>query len=264
MWLIEPFKELYKYRIMIQQTTFNEIKARYAGSYLGIAWAVVYPILFLSCYALVYIYVFNVRFNMFNTNEYVVLIFCGLIPFIGFQEAISYGVSCVISNVSLMKNTLFPIELVPAKTIFAAQTTQLSGMIMIIIALAFLNKLSIWTLFFIILWILQIMFDLGLVWFLSGLNVIFRDLQNMIGIIILILMMISPIAYPIDMVPDNLRPFLKANPLYYMISSYQDVLMFGRLPRMNSFLPFLIMSFVTFILGYWFFIKIKKVFADNV
>lgn len=262
--LSEPFIKLYKNRNMLYQTTINEIKARYAGSFLGIAWAALYPILFLGCYAIMYIYVFNVRFNMFNTNEYVILIFCGLIPFLGFQESIASGTSCVVANVGLMKNTLFPIELVPVKTVLASQSTQVFGMIMLLVSVSVLGKISIFTFLFIILWILQIMFSLGLVWILSSLNVIFRDLQNMIGIILLLLMMISPIAYPVNMVPENLRIFLKINPLYYIISSYQDVLMFGRLPKMSSIVPFAIMAFVTFMVGYHFFTKMKRVFADNV
>jgi lipopolysaccharide transport system permease protein len=262
--VFEPFIKLYKNRNMIFQTAKNDIKARYAGSLLGIIWAMLYPILFLGCYAIMYIYVFNVRFNLFNTNEYVILIFCGLVPFLGFQEAIASGTSCVVANVNLMKNTLFPIELIPVKSVVASQTTQVSGMIMILIAVSALGKFSVFTLLFIVLWILQMMFSLGLVWILSSLNVIFRDIQNMISIVLLLIMMISPIAYPVDMVPQNLKIFLKINPLYYIISSYQDVLMFGRMPKLTTILPFIIMSFGTFIIGYHFFIKMKKVFADNV
>lgn len=264
MWLFKPFELLIKYRNMLLQTTSNEIKARYAGSFLGLTWAVLYPLLFLGCYAAVFVFVYNVRFDIFNTNDYIALIFCGLIPFLGFAEALQSGISSVTSNVNLMKNTLFPIELVPVKTLFAGQTTQAAGLGLLLIALAFLGKLSLWTPFFIVLWILQIMFSLGVVWILSSVNVVVRDLQNMISVIVLLLMMISPIAYPVEMVPENLRPFLAANPLYYIISTYQDVLMFGRFPRLEVFLPFVILSFVTFILGYWFFTKMKRVFADNV
>lgn len=263
-WLVKPFKVLFYYRNIIKQTSYNDIKARYAGSLLGLAWAALYPMLFLGCYAIIYIYIFNVRFQMFNTNEYVILIFVGLIPFIAFQDAVSFGVGCVVENASLMKNTLFPIELIPVKTIFSTQTTQISGFILLLIALGFLGKLTIWTPFFIVMWILQTMFNIGLAWILSSLNVIFRDLKNIVAIIIILLMMISPIAYPVEMVPTNLQPLLKANPLYYIISSYQDVLMFGRFPKLETFIPFLIISLSTFILGYWFFMKMKRVFVDNV
>lgn len=262
--IFKPFGVLYQNRNMIKQTTINDIKARYAGSFFGLAWSVLYPVLFLGCYAIIYLYVFKIRFAVLNSQEYVVLIFCGLIPFISVNDAMASGTPCVVSNVNLMKNTLFPIEFVPVKTVFSGQTTYLAGMIMVLAALGFIGKLTLWAPFFILLWMLQLMFNIGLVWFLSSLNVVFRDLQTIINILIIILMMISPIAYPVSMVPDNLRPFLQINPLYYIISSYQDVLMFGRFPRLTIFVPFVVMSLASFILGYWFFIKMKRVFADNV
>lgn len=255
---------LNKYKNMIIQTALNEIKARYAGSILGLIWVILYPMLFLGAYACIYIYVFNVRFNLFNTNEYVVLIFCGLIPFLGFSESLSSGISSVTSNSTLMKNTLFPIELIPVKTLIASQTTQAAGFILLIIALGALGKLSIYTPLFLLLWLLQMMFTLGVVWIISSLNVIIRDLQNIISVVIMFLMMVSPIAYPVEMIPENLQPFLALNPLYYIIISYQDVLMFGRFPTGMIFYKFMAFSIITFAAGYWFFTKMKKVFADNV
>ncbi|MHB8073346.1 ABC transporter permease [Desulfosporosinus fructosivorans] len=262
--LLEPLRLLYRYRNMIKQTSFNDIKARYAGSLLGLAWAALYPILFLGCYAMVYIYVFNVRFQMFNTNEYVILIFCGLIPFLGFQETINSGITSVVANVGLMKNTLFPIELVPVKSLIVSQTTQFSGLVIIFVALGFLGKLTFLSPLVLLFWVLQMAFQLGLSWILSSLNVLFRDLQNIVALLTLLLMFISPIAYPVSMVPPNLVPFLKMNPLFYIISCYQDVLIYGRLPQLAIFLPFLTMSLFSFVGGYWFFMKMKRVFVDNV
>jgi len=256
--MLKPLQVLYRNRNMIYQTTMNDIRSRYAGSFMGLAWAVLYPLLFLGSYACVYIFIFDAKYEGFNTVEYVILIFCGLVPFIGFQEALMSGTSCIVANAGLMKNTLFPIELVPVKTIFSVQTTQVAGTVMILIALGLISRLSIYTPLVLVMWIIQMLFNIGLIWILSSINVIARDLQNIIGIITMFLMMVSPIAYPVDMVPDMLRPFLKLNPLYYIISSYQDVLIFQRAPRAETFIPFLLMSIILFILGYQFFIKMKR------
>jgi lipopolysaccharide transport system permease protein len=99
---------------------------------------------------------------------------------------------------------------------------------------------------------------------LSSVNVYARDLQNIVSVLILFLMLVSPIAYTEDMIPPEMRPFLAANPVYYLIVSYQDVLMLGHFPRGNIFWILLFISFFTFIFGYWFFMKMKRVFADNV
>ena len=261
---MQPFILLWHNRRMIKQTTINDIRARYAGSYIGLAWAVLYPVLFLACYATIYIFVFQMRFQTMGNAEYVLLIFSGLIPFIGVQEALAYGTGCVVANANLMKNTLFPIELVPVKTLLATQPTQISGFCLILLSLAIMGKLTPYALLLPVAWILQLMFDLGVIWVFSSLNVVFRDLQNIVGILIIFLMMISPIAYPVEMVPENLRIFLGANPLYYMISTYQDILILGRPPRIAFMGPFIVMAFAVLLFGYYFFSKMKKVFLDNV
>lgn len=262
--IFEPFIILYKYRNLLWQTTKNDIRMRFAGSILGLLWLFFYPLLLLGAYAAVYIFIFKIRFQLFNTNEYVILIFCGLIPFLGFAETLATGVGSVVANANLIKNTLFPIELVPVKSVLASQCTQVTGMLLLLIALGLLGKWSIWLPFFLIIWLLQTIFSVGLIWLLSSLNVYARDLQSIVSVLIIFIMMVSPIAYSEDMIPPALRPFLAANPLYYLIVSYQDVLMLGHFPRGDIFWTLLIFSLLTFVLGYWFFIKLKRVFVDNV
>ncbi len=262
--LVAPFALLYKYRSILWQTTRTDIRSRFAGSTLGLLWLVIYPLLFLGAYAIVYLYIFKIRFQLFDSNEYVAIIFCGLIPFLGFSEALSLGVGSVVSNANLIKNTLFPIELVPVKAVLISQCTQLVGMALLIMVTIILGKVSIWTPFIILIWILQLIFSMGVVWILSSLNVFVRDLQNIISLVILILMMISPIAYPTEMVPANLRPFLSLNPLYYLITSYQDILMLGHLPQAIILWILAGFSLITFYVGHSFFMKMKAVFSDNV
>jgi lipopolysaccharide transport system permease protein len=262
--IIDPFRLLWSRRSLLYQTTRNDIKSRYAGSALGLVWLFLYPLLFLSVYAVIYITIFKVRFSLFNTNEYVAIIFCGLIPFLGFSEALGAGVGSVNASSNMIKNTLFPIELIPVKTVLTTQSTQVVGTGMLLIAIVLLGRLSTWVLFLPIVWLLQLLFTIGLIWILSSMAVLLRDLQNIIPIVIIMLMMISPIAYTVDMVPDSLRPFLGLNPLYYLIISYQDILMLGKFPENNILWVLVAMSFTTFLLGFWIFKRLKNVFADNV
>src|SRR5687768_14032083 len=107
--LTRPFALIYAHRRMLAATTCNDVKARFAGSVIGPAWVVLYPTLLLGAYAMVYVFIFKVRLGVMNPAEYVALIFCGLVPFIGFSEALGNGVSSVTGNASLVRNTLFPI-----------------------------------------------------------------------------------------------------------------------------------------------------------
>jgi lipopolysaccharide transport system permease protein len=262
--LLAPLALLFRHRSLLRQTVANDIRARYAGSVLGLAWLVIYPLLFLGTYALVYIYVFKVRFALFNANEYVVLIFCGLIPFLGFAEALSMGVGSVTSNASLIKNTLFPIELIPVKVVLVSQCTQAVGTGLLLTAVAIMGRLTIWAALLPVIWLAQLMLSMGLIWILSSLNVYLRDLQNMVSLAVLMLMMVSPIAYTADMVPDSLQPFLRLNPLFYLIVCYQDCLMLGQFPRQGLLWGLLAIAAVFFCVGYWFFGRLKTTFADIV
>lgn len=262
--ILAPFILLYKYRRLLWQTTLNDIRSRFAGSVLGLVWLFFYPLLLLGAYALIYVYIFKVRFQLFDSNEYVALIFCGLIPFLGFAEALGFGVGSVVANSSLIKNTMFPIELVPVKSVLSSQSTQVAGMLMLIVVLVFLGKYSPWMPFFIIVWFLQLLFSMGIIWILSSINVFARDLQNIVSVMVIFLMMISPIAYTEDMIPVEMRMLIRLNPLYYIIISYQDIMMFGQFPRGDIFWILLLISISTFYLGYWFFRKMKQVFVDNV
>ncbi len=259
---MNPYLLAIRYRHVLWKTTFTEIKSKYAGSALGLAWAAVLPIVFLVVYAGVFIFIYNVKFQLFSTNEYVLLIFCGLIPFLGFSESINFGTASVVANSSLIKNTLFPPEVLVVKNVIASQVTQGIGFLLLFMGAALIGTLSWWALFAIPLWILQILFTLGLVWFLSSLTVFVRDTQYMVNIAILLLMMASPIAYTSDMIPPRLQPVMKINPLYFFIESYRDVIIHHRQPRF--LIEICLLSFGSLHLGHWFFNKLKKVFAENV
>ncbi len=264
MWLINPFRVIYKYRKIIKSTTIADLKAKFAGSLLGTFWIILYPLLLLTAYSFVYIFVLQVRFGQMSTPEYIMLIFSGLIPFLGFTEGLAASVVSVSSNSSLIKNTLFPIDIIPVKAVIISQCTQVVGMIILIITLIVSKNLTPYALLILPIWFCQMLFGIGLGWIVSCLNVYFKDLQNIISLITLFLMMISPIAYTVDMVPVGLKPFLSFNPLYYFITAYQDSLVIGCFPRDNVFFMLIVISLIMFIVGYWFFSKMKQVFADNV
>jgi len=264
MGIFSSFNFIIKHRLLLYRTTISDIKSKFAGSVFGLFWHFLYPLLLLSAYAMVYIYVFKVRLQLFDSNEYVLLIFCGLIPFLGFAEALGLGVGSVVANSSLVKNTLYPIDLVPVKAVFTAQTTQAAGLFLLLLMLGFYGKLTIWSFLIIPVWLCQILMTIGMVWLLSSINVFVRDLQSIISVIIMFLMMITPIAYTPDMVPENVRLVFSFNPLYYIVIGFQNSLILGKYPGDDVLMTLVIISFGSFIFGYWFFSKMKKLFAENI
>lgn len=264
MFITKPFTMIYKYRDILMRTSWSDIRAKYAGSVLGLFWLILYPLLLLAAYSFVYIFIFQSRFATFSTVEYVMLIFSGLIPFLGFTEGIAVSIPSISANSALVKNTMFPIDILTVKSIIYSQCTQVVGMIILIIALAISGKLTFWAILVVPIWLCQLMLGIGLGWILASLNIYFKDLQNIVTLITIFLMMVSPIAYTIDMIPEFLVPFLKLNPLYYFIMAYQDSMVIGCYPRGNVLNYIVIISISIFILGYWFFEKMKSVFADNI
>jgi len=261
--VLKPFIEIYKYRKIIYSTTLYDIKTKYAGSILGYIWLFLYPVLFLGMYAFVYLMIFKIRLHILSPYEYVLLIFCGLVPFLSFAESISRGVQAVTANSNLIKNTLFPIEFIPVNIVLSSQILLLVGFFLLTIIMIFLDKFGISYFFIFPIFILQILFTIGIVWIVSAINVFFKDLSQIINIVVLMLMMISPIAYTEDMIPENLRSFLYLNPLYYMIILYQKIFMFNEID-LKLFSIFAILSLIHFIGGYYFFTKLKGVFNDYI
>ena len=262
--VFDSFRVIWKHRKMLWATTVADIRTRYAGSVLGMFWMILYPTLMLGAYSVVYVFIFRLRVEHMSTAEYVMHIFAGLIPFLGFSEGLSNSTVSVTANAALVKNTLFPIEIIPVKSVLYSQCTEVVGFALLLIAITVSGNLTPWATLIIPLWLFQIIFGIGVAWFCSALNVVLRDLQSMVGIITLLLMMVSPIAYTPEMIPIGLRKFLKLNPLYYFITAYQDCLIDGHFPEMSIFFTMISFSVLTFLIGYWFFTKMKQLFDDNI
>ncbi len=256
---------LIAHRILLLRVVRNDMAARYAGSILGLAWSVIAPLLILSIYASIYLLIFRVQ-NIagMDTFHYVMLVFCGLVPFLMTAEALATGVTSVLADKALLTNTVFPIELVPVKPVLSSQAPMIIGMTIIVVGLAFDHALS-WTVLVLpLIWIGHAMALTGLNWVLSLLNVVFRDLQNLIGAVLMITLVASPIAYRPQMVPAQLHLLVTLNPFAHYVLAYQDVLALGTLPTANEALVLFALSAGTFAAGSWFFPRAKQVLLDYV
>jgi len=255
---------VWRHRKMLWATTVADIHTRYAGSVLGMFWMILYPALMLVAYSIVYVFILRLRLQQMSTPEYVMLIFAGLIPFLGFSEGLANSTVCVTANAALVKNTLYPIEIIPVKSVLYSQCTEVVGFVLLLIALAVNGNLTPWALMLIPIWAFQVIFGIGVAWIFSALNVVLRDLQSLVGIITMFLMMVSPIAYTPDMIPEGLRGILKLNPLYYYITAYQECLLYGKFPTAGILITLVIFSLLTYGIGFWFFGKMKQLFDDNI
>lgn len=252
------------HRSLLLRITRNELAARYAGSHLGNVWVFLAPALLLVVYAVTYVAILRIRLAGLTSWEYVIFIFSGLVPYLMTAEALATGVTSVIANKAVLSNTVFPIDLTPVKAVLTSQATMAVGMTVTIAGAAIVGTLR-WTIALLpVIWLLNVMALIGLNWFLSLLNVIFRDIQNFLTPILMMMLIISPIAYTPEIVPDSLRLLILLNPFAYFVVAYQQVIVLGLTPSPLHALALLLLATVPFVAGSWFFASAKRVIIDYV
>jgi lipopolysaccharide transport system permease protein len=261
--LIRPVREIYRYRRILGAAVQQGLRDRWVGSTFGIIWLAIYPLLFLAMYAAVFVHVLQVRVPNLRTEDYVLAIFCGLIPFLAFTEGFSTATTSITSNASLVRNTLFPIELIPLREVIVGHVSMGLGIAMLWIAAIIYTGLQWSQLLVPVILVVQIILTAGFAWIAATLNVFFRDIGKLVPILTLFLMLISPIAYTPDMVPEGLRPWLGLNPLAALIDLYRAVLLEGRVP-LAELGEMTVLSLLVALAGYFFLIRLKSMFSDHV
>lgn len=243
----------------------TDLRQRYAGSALGLVWALLYPLLLLSIYSVVYLFIFKIRVPSLDQYGYLILVFSGLTPLLAFNEALINATSSLTTNKALLLNTVFPAELIPVRAILAGQLPSLLALVITLFAATTMGRTE-WNALIALplLWLLLVMFICGLGWILSLVSLVLRDIQQGLALVLMILMIMSPFAYTPDMVPTAMKAILYFNPLSYYVMSFQEVICYGHWPSLSNIVPALFISLGTFIGGFWVFIKTKTVFLDNV
>lgn len=264
---LNPFQFLWYYRRLIWYTTLQEIKAKYTTSILGIGWAALYPLLFLTVYVLVFIVIFRLRLpdSSYSRLDYVLIIFAGLIPWLGFREAVMVSLSSVVSNASILRSTSFPTPVLPVKTVLASTITQVISLGFLLIVLLFTGHLHFTWLFLPIAIATQLMLTIGMGWVLAVLNVYFRDMEQVVSLILFMLLFISPVAYLPEMIGSPwLQLILYINPISYLITLYRLPLFYNQLPSIQDVMVILGLALAMFWFGYRFFVGVRAYVVDYV
>jgi len=229
---------------------------------MGLFWLGLSPMLLMAFYSFVYLVVFRVRPVAMSENEYVLYILAGLIPFLGLSEALAFGATSLSLNKAILLNTVFPSELVPVRAVLVSQATTAVGLALTVLVALFMGKLS-WTILLVpLVWLLQVMFVAGIVWVLSLASLVFRDIQQSLTFVTMALMIITPIAYTVDMVPSAVRAVVYVNPLSYFVFAFHDLIVFGQAPRIVMVGIMVALALLSYGLGFYIFQRAKTVFFD--
>ena len=259
-------RNLWHHRELIRQFTGREVQGRYRGSFLGLFWSFITPLVLLLTYTFVFGVVFRARWHDARSNslgEFALVLFCGLAAFNIFSECVTRAAVLIISVPNYVKRVVFPLEVLPVSVVGSALFHALVSLGILLIANAMLNGSIQWTVVLVPVVLLPLIFlSLGLTWFLAGLGVFIRDLNYTITLAIQVLFFLTPIFYPIQIIPEPFRTIVSLNPLTAIVENFRGVVLWGKLPGWTDLSLWLVGSGTLMLLGYAWFMKAKKAFAD--
>lgn len=258
-WIKSPFL----HKTLFWGFVHQEIKGRYAGSMGGLLWSIITPLANLLIFIFVFSVVFKIRLKPMETgtDSFVMYLLSGLLPWIAFSEAVSSSTGMFVGKANLITKVAFPLELVPTAGILVTFMLNGLGFVLLLIYLGLEGYCSLSWLMLPVITAVFMGFTLGIVVLIASLSVFIRDIQQIMGSVLSLWMYLTPILYPIQMVPEPLRFYIQINPVHPFIELYHQVLLrhvisFELLGQAAGF------AMISLIAGIWFYNKSRNAFAD--
>jgi lipopolysaccharide transport system permease protein len=261
----EAVASFWRNRDLIKVLVQREVVGRYRGSAMGILWSFFNPIFMLLVYTFVFSVVFKARWSggSDSRTEFALVLFAGLIVFNLFAECLNRSPGLILSNVNYVKKVVFPLEILPWVALGSSMFHALISFGVWIIAYLLLFGIPHLTVLLIPLIILPLLLlILGLSWALASLGVYLRDVSQFISILTTVLLFLSPIFYPVSALPEQYRSFLLLNPLTPVIEQTRQILLGGTIPNMEILAAYSLGTSLVAWLGFAWFQKTRKGFAD--
>ncbi len=261
----EMVSSFWRNRSLIAALVQREVVGRYRGSFMGILWSFFNPVFMLVVYTFVFSVVFKARWSggSDSKTEFALILFAGLIVFNFFAECFNRSPTLILSNANYVKKVVFPLEILPWITVGSALFHMVISLTVWLLAYLILFGTPHLTVLLLPLIILPLMLMImGLTWALASLGVYLRDVAQFIGILTTVLMFLSPIFYPASALPEKYQHLLMLNPLTPAIEYARDILFWGKLPDFTVLGIYLAGSALIAWLGFAWFQKTRKGFAD--
>lgn len=255
---------LFANRDLLWSLTVRDILSKYRGTALGFLWALLYPLMMLAVYAFVFAGVFKSRWSaQGGVDNYVLMLYCGLIVHAVFAETLNRSPGAVLSYPSYVKKVVFPLELLPACHLLSAIFNATIGLgLLCVFMLVQQHFIPLTSLFTPLMLFPLLLMTIGMAWFLAAIGVFFRDIGQIIGVIMSVMLFLSPIFYPVTSAPPFAQDLIYLNPLTYPIEEVRNVLLLGGYPHWFHWLAYTSVSACVFALGLWIFQRTRPAFAD--
>ena len=253
------FKELYQYRELLKTNVKKEIRGKYKGSWLGVIWTFLNPLLQLLVYSFVFPYILRV-----NVENYTIFMIVALVPWTFFTTAIQTGTGSIIAESGIIKKVYFPREIIPISVVLSALVNFLITCIIMFLFIFFsgigFTKLTLLFPFFVLI---QTIFTLALTFLLSAITVFIQDIGHFVSIVLMLAFYATPIVYNSELLPAKFQWVISLNPMAQVINAYRDTLYYQKLPDMSSLGMLTVISIVALVVCYKIFKKLERSFAEE-
>jgi len=246
---------------LLKEMVVRDLRSRYAGSGLGLAWVVLHPVLWMVLYSAVFSVILRVPVEP-EFESFPEFLMAGLLPWMAIQEGISRSASALPDNAVMVKKAVFPIETLVLSALLAAVVNQLVAFFIFGVYLFFIGHLSIWILLVVPALALQILLTYGIGCLAATVTAFVRDAGHAIGILLTVVFFATPIVYPASMVPERFRPILDANPIAHLVAWYRAAFTLHELPAPGSVVYLALFSVSAALLGGLLFLRARPHFAD--
>ncbi len=257
---------LWGHRDLILQFTWRDIEGRYKGSLIGVAWAVLQPLALLLIYTFVFGVVFELRWSSGQPERLrgvALVIFCSLTAFNLFGEGVSRAPGLIVAVPHYVKKVVFPLEILPVTAVGASMFHAAIGLCLLLVGnLILKGQLHPTALLLPVVALPVVFLSLGLSWWLASLGVFVRDVGQAVGLAVHALLFLTPVLYPIQSLPANLIDVMRLNPLAMAVEDFRRTLLWGQAPDWWQLAASVPLSLLVMLLGYAWFMRTKKAFAD--
>lgn len=256
---MKVFKELYNYRELLKTNIKKEVRGKYKGSWLGVLWTFLNPLLMLAVYAFVFPYILRV-----NVENYTIFMIVALIPWNFFTTAIQSGTGSVVANGNILKKVYFPREIIPISITTSQLVNFLITCIIMFVFILFSGVgFSIHLLLMPLLILIQFLITLSLTFVLSALTVFVRDVDHFVSVALTLGFYATPIVYQASMLPEKFQWVLKFNPMAQLVEAYRAILYYHQMPDFNMIGIWGVLSIILLVIGYMIFKKLEKSFVEE-
>jgi ABC-2 type transport system permease protein len=238
----------------------------YQGSYLGLVWSFLGPLLMVFFLTLIFSEVIGIKSREVagnNSLNFGLFLYCGLLPFLTYSQALSQGVNIIRRNSGLVQGVVFPIEILPLTTIVASLLQNVLGVgALLVVLMAFGQPLHLTTLLLPLVLVPQLLFTLGLCYLVAVVGTYVPDVRETLRAVIRGTFFITPILWPTGRVPESWSFLVDYNPLAVLVNAYRDLILYGEMPALESALWFSLFAAALFAIGLFVFDRVKHNFAD--